>query len=328
MNTATQGKPKTRFVYNLDNLERAPEGPNSCAVAPSRLLSGDSLATGKSTTRGPVLSGSHVHIAWVVKPRGTGSKLHTHPNEQFNYVLKGTLIADIDGQVLRVPAGHVIHIPAGMPHSHVSSPEEDVHFIAAKDTRHGIVGPPVDGKLNGPRALPGFGASKDNEWPTGADGELIAQSPRVSQERVRDVYKWEELDKVPEGACSAKVLPAGKVSGKSSSFGAALVGEKIQVGLIRKGRGSGSKLHTHPNEQFNMVLEGALQADIDGQTGVMVPRNHAIHMPAGVVHSCVASAAGDVLFFVAKDTRHGLAGPPIDGIEDGPRYLPGFGPGK
>ena len=77
-----------------------------------------------------------------------------------------------------------------------------------------------------------------------------------------------------------------------------------------------------------MVLEGALQADIDGQTGVMVPRNHAIHMPAGVVHSCVASAAGDVLFFVAKDTRHGLAGPPIDGIEDGPRYLPGFGPGK
>ena len=325
MNTATQEKSKTRFVYNLDNLERAPEGPNSCAAAPSRLLSGDSLATGKSTTRGPVLSGSHVHIAWVVKPRGTGSKLHTHPNEQFNYVLKGTLIADIDGQVLRVPAGHVIHIPAGMPHSHVSSPEEDVHFIAAKDTRHGIVGPPVDGKLNGPRALSGFGASKDNEWPTGADGELIAQSPRVSKEKVRYVYKWEELDKVPEGVCSAKVLPAGKVSGKSSSFGAALVGERIQVG---KGRGSGSKLHTHPNEQFNMVLEGALQADIDGQTGVMVPRNHAIHMPAGVVHSCVASAAGDVLFFVAKDTRHGLAGPPIDGIEDGPRYLPGFGPGK
>jgi hypothetical protein len=49
-------------------------------------------------------------------------------------------------------------------------------------------------------------------------------------------------------------------------------------------------------------------------------------MPAGVVHSCVASAEGDVLFFVAKDTRHGLAGPPIDGIEDGPRYLEGFGP--
>lgn len=326
MSTVIQDNTKRRFVYNLDDLAQVPEGPNSCAVAPSRLLSGDTLDTGKSTTRGPVLSGSHVHIAWVVKPRGTGSKLHTHPNEQFNYVLKGTLIADIDGQVLRVPAGHVIHIPAGMVHSHVASPEEDVHFIAAKDTRHGITGPAVDGRHDGPRVLSGFGAG--NEWPTGADGELVAQSPRVSAEQVRYVYKWDELDKVPEGRCSAKVLPAAKVSGKSSSFGAALVGEKIQVGLIRKGRGSGSKLHTHPNEQFNMVLEGALVADIDGQEGVMVPRHHAIHMPAGVVHSTVASAAGDVVFFVAKDTRHGLAGPPIDGIEDGPRFLPGFGPKK
>ena len=41
-----------------------------------------------------------------------------------------------------------------------------------------------------------------------------------------------------------------------------------------------------------------------------------------------ASAEEDVVFFVAKDTRHGLAGPPVDGIEDGPRYLPGFGPAK
>jgi len=324
--TAVQQKP-IRYVYNMDDLARVPDGPTSCKVTPSRLLSGDSLETGKSTTRGPVLSGSHVHVAWVVKPRGTGSKLHSHPNEQFNSGLKGTLIADIDGQVLRVPAGHVIHIPAGMVHSHVSSPNEDVHFIAAKDTRHGITGPAVDGKHNGPRTLSGFGAKTDNEWPVGADGELIAQSPRVTDGKVRYVYKWDELDTVPEGSCSARVIPTGTVSGKSSSYGAALVGEKIQVGLIRKGRGSGSKLHTHPNEQYNLVLEGALQADIDGQS-VMVPLHHAIHMPAGVVRSCVDSCDGDVQFFVAKYKRHGLAGPPIDGIEDGLHYLPGFGPKK
>jgi quercetin dioxygenase-like cupin family protein len=328
MQTLDRQQAEKRYVYNLEALDTVPEGPNSCQVAPSRLLSGPTLQTGKSTTRGPVLSGTHVHVAWVVKPRGTGSKLHTHPNEQFNYVLQGTLIADIDGQVLRVPAGHVIHIPAGVPHSHVASAEEDVHFIAAKDTRHGIVGPPVDGKLDGPRTLSGHGDRPENEWPVGPDGSLLAQSPRVSEQRVRYVYRWDELDRVPEGSCSARVLPAARVSGKSSSFGAALVGDKIQVGLIRKGRGSGSKLHTHPNEQFNLVLEGALVADIDGQVAVPVPRYHAIHMPAGVVHSTVASAEGDVVFFVAKDTRHGLAGPPIDGIEDGPRYLPGFGPAR
>lgn len=104
MTTEIQQRPK-RYVYSFDALDRAPEGPTSCSVAPRRLLSGETLATGKSTTVGPVLSGTHVHVAWLLKPRGTGSKLHTHPNEQFNYVVQGTLIADIDGQVLRVPAG-------------------------------------------------------------------------------------------------------------------------------------------------------------------------------------------------------------------------------
>jgi len=325
MSTATQETPRIQYVYNLDDLRRVPEGPLSCKVAPSKLLSGDTLASGKSSTVGPVLTGTHVHVAWVVKPRGTGSKLHTHPNEQFNYVLRGTLIADLDGQVLRVPAGHVVHIPAGMVHSHVSSPEEDVLFIAVKDTRHGIVGPAVDGKHNGPRTLPGFGSNKDNEWRLGPDGLPLPQSPRVSRDKVRYVYNWEELDKVPEGPCSAKVTPRAYVSKKSSSFGAALTGEKVHVGLIHKARGSGSKLHTHPNEQFNLVLQGTLHGDIDGQT-VLVPKHHAIHMPAGVVHSMVAGGDEDVLFFVAKDTRHGLAGPPVDGIEDGPRFLPGFGP--
>lgn len=318
-------RPGTRYVYNLEDLAEVPRGPSSCAVAPGRTSAagpGD-----KSTTRGPVLSGSHVHIGRVVRPRGIGSPLHSHPNEQFNYVLQGTLIADIDGQVLRVPPGHVIHIPAGMVHSHVSSADEDVLFILAKDTRDGTALPAAGEKTAATRALPGFAGGAEQEWPVGPDGQPVAQSPRVNEQRVRYVYRWDELTAVPDGACSAKVVPAGTVSGKSSSFGAALVGEKIQVGLIHKARGSGSKLHTHPNEQYNLVLQGALQADIDGQS-VMVPTNHVIHMPAGVVHSCVASAEGDVRFFVAKDTRHGLAGPPIDGIEDGPRYLPGFGPKK
>lgn len=327
MSNTTQQKVKIRYVYNLDQLDRIPDGPCSAKVAPSRLLSGDSLETGKSTTVGPVLTGTHLHIAWVVKPRGTGSKLHTHPNEQFNYVMRGTLIADMDGRVMKVPAGHVIHIPAGMVHSHVSTPEEDVHFIAAKDTRHGIVGPAIDGKHDGPRTLPGFGTNKKNEWALGPNGLPLPQSPRVNKEEIRYVYNWDELDQLPEGLCSAKVSPRGYVSKKSSSFGAALTGEKMHVGLINKGRGSGSKLHSHPNEQFNIVLKGTLRADIDGQT-VLIPRHHVIHIPTGVVHSNVATADEDVIFFVVKDTRHGLAGPPIDGIEDGPRYLEGFGPKK
>jgi len=149
-----------QYVYSFDALDRVPDGPTSCAVAPRRLLSGETLATGKSTTVGPVLSGSHVHVAWLLKQRGTGSKLHTHPNEQFNIVLEGTMLADIDGQHVQVPPRHAIHMPTGVVHATMASGEGDVLFFVAKDTRHGLAGPPIDGIEDGPRFLPGFGPQR------------------------------------------------------------------------------------------------------------------------------------------------------------------------
>jgi len=133
------------------------------------------------------------------------------------------------------------------------------------------------------------------------------------------------MNDMPEVPCSALVTPKNFVSKKSSSYGASLKGEMLQVGLIRKARGSGAKLRTHPNEQFNLVLEGRLVGEIGGFP-MEVPAGSLIHMPAKVEHCTIASADGDVLFFVVKDTSHGMAGPPVDGIEDGPRFLPGFGP--
>jgi quercetin dioxygenase-like cupin family protein len=89
--------------------------------------------------------------------------------------------------------------------------------------------------------------------------------------------------------------------------------------------GSGTKLHTHPNEQFSFVLDGTMIYEIGGQT-IEAPPLSATHIPPGTQHSAIASATGDVLTFVAKDTSHGMSGPPVDGIEDGPVYLPGFRP--
>lgn len=140
------------------------------------------------------------------------------------------------------------------------------------------------------------------------------------------VYKMDALTAAPANETSCEIMLKRRTSGKSSAEGGALFGDKVIVGLIHKARGSGSKRHTHPNEQFNFVLQGTLQCDIDDQT-VLCPAGHCVHIPAGIEHSCVATADEDVIFFVAKDTRHGIAGPPVDGIEDGPRYLPGFGPG-
>ena len=58
-----------------------------------------------STSRGGVVEGERIQIGLIHKARGTGSRPHSHPNEQFNFVLQGTLQAEIDGRTYRVPKG-------------------------------------------------------------------------------------------------------------------------------------------------------------------------------------------------------------------------------
>jgi quercetin dioxygenase-like cupin family protein len=82
--------------------------------------------------------------------------MHRHPNEQFNYVVKGTLKGSVNGKRVNAPAGTLIYIPANAPHTLVSTPDEDVIFIAIKDLSHGIIGKAVDGTMAGPEYLKGY----------------------------------------------------------------------------------------------------------------------------------------------------------------------------
>ena len=47
--------------------------------------------------------------------------------------------------------------------------------------------------------------------------------------------------------------------GVSTSFGIAVAGERIHVGMVNKARGTGSKLHQHPNEQITQVISGTIR---------------------------------------------------------------------
>jgi quercetin dioxygenase-like cupin family protein len=112
--------------------------------------------TGYSTAHGGVVEGERMLVGYIHKPRGTGSRMHKHPNEQFNYVVQGTLKGSVNGKPVVAPAGTLIYIPANAPHTLVSTPEEDVIFIAIKDLSHGIIGKAVDGTMEGPAYLKGY----------------------------------------------------------------------------------------------------------------------------------------------------------------------------
>ena len=113
--------------------------------------------TGYSSAHGGVIEGSRMLVGYIHKPRGTGSRMHAHKNEQFNLVVKGTLQGSVNGKRVLAPAGTLIYIPANAPHTLVSTPDEDVIFIAIKDLSQGIVGRAVDGTMTGPAYLKGFG---------------------------------------------------------------------------------------------------------------------------------------------------------------------------
>jgi len=113
--------------------------------------------TGYSTSHGGVVEGERMLVGYIHKPRGTGSRMHTHKNEQFNYVVQGTLRGSVNGKRVVAPAGTLIYIPADAPHNLVSTRGEDVIFIAIKDLSQGIIGMAVDGTMAGPHFDPGYG---------------------------------------------------------------------------------------------------------------------------------------------------------------------------
>lgn len=66
-----------------------------------------------------LVTGEHITLAQVFLAKGGGAPKHSHVNEQFSYVVKGTLrfwIGDDEKQTLDVKAGEVLHLPPNVPH--------------------------------------------------------------------------------------------------------------------------------------------------------------------------------------------------------------------
>ena len=76
----------------------------------------------------------------------------------------------------------------------------------------------------------------------------------------------------------------------SPTEGAWVTGERIIFGKMRIPAGGKAELHSHPNEQFAIVLSGTCRMTIGGETGTITPGDIA-HIPPDTVHS--AEILGD-----------------------------------
>lgn len=111
----------------------------------------------------------------------------------------------------------------------------------------------------------------------------------------------------------------------SLTKGSLVVGERSMWGLMRLPRGTGSRPHSHANEQWVYVIHGRLKVEIAGIKDELGP-GYLVYFPPDVVHSAMAGEDEDVIFLTSKDRAQGVWGKPVDESQVGAAYMSGFEP--
>ena len=93
-----------------------------------------------STANGACVEGDRMIVGLMRMPAGTGAEAHSHPNEQWIYILEGTFRATVGGQDVEAKAGSVLYIPSNTVHSGKATPDGDVVFFTVKDASHSLHG--------------------------------------------------------------------------------------------------------------------------------------------------------------------------------------------
>jgi quercetin dioxygenase-like cupin family protein len=118
---ATRAKPG-EYVFDLTKVNQIMGGPDYSPVY------------------GGCVEGERMVVALMRAPAGKMGDPHSHPNEQWIYVLEGEFEFRIEGQVHRVGAGGLIYVPAGKIHQGGATAKGDAVFFTCKDASHGLHG--------------------------------------------------------------------------------------------------------------------------------------------------------------------------------------------
>lgn len=93
-----------------------------------------------SPVYGGCIEGERMIVALMTAPAGEVSQPHSHPNEQWIYVLEGVMQLIVDGTTHTAHPGDVIYIPAGTVHCGSTPVGKDAKFFTVKDASHSLHG--------------------------------------------------------------------------------------------------------------------------------------------------------------------------------------------
>jgi quercetin dioxygenase-like cupin family protein len=93
-----------------------------------------------STANGACVEGERMIVGLMRMAAGTGAEAHSHPNEQWIYILEGTFRANVGGKEVEARPGSVLYIPPNVVHSGRATADRDVVFFTVKDSSHSLHG--------------------------------------------------------------------------------------------------------------------------------------------------------------------------------------------
>ncbi len=89
---------------------------------------------------GGCIEGDRMIVALMRYPAGKPSDAHSHPNEQWIFILEGELEMEFDGKWRKGKPGDVFFVPAGKIHKARNESRSDCVFFTCKDASHGLHG--------------------------------------------------------------------------------------------------------------------------------------------------------------------------------------------
>lgn len=118
---ATRASPG-EYLFNFKNLNQIKGGPAYSPVF------------------GGCVEGDRMIVALMRYPAGQPSDAHSHPNEQWIFILEGELEMEFDGKWRKGKVGDVFYVPAGKIHKARNESGADCVFFTCKDASHGLHG--------------------------------------------------------------------------------------------------------------------------------------------------------------------------------------------
>ena len=89
---------------------------------------------------GSCVEGERMIVALMRYPAGEPSDAHSHPNEQWIFILEGQLDMEFDGRWMKGKPGDCFYVPANKVHKAANKGPKDVLFFTCKDAVHGLHG--------------------------------------------------------------------------------------------------------------------------------------------------------------------------------------------